>query len=147
MSKSTLNFKIIGIVLALVLVAGIIYIGVAQPAQEQPIVDDPVTEEPIVEQPQEDPDDTREPVTLHFTFWGSPDEREAVKSAIMSFEEKHDWITVEAQHIPGGEYTTKITTMLAAGEEPDVAYLSEATALPWAEEGKLWNINLSLIHI
>ena len=57
MSKGSMNFKIIGIILAVVLVVGVIYFAVARPAQEQ-VVDDPAQEEPIAEEPEDqDPAD------------------------------------------------------------------------------------------
>ncbi len=81
----------------------------------------------------------KSPVTLKFTYWGSPIEKKAVENALKNFQEKHNWITVDAQHIPG-DYATKITAMVAGNEAPDVAYLGENLCLPWAEEGKLYNI-------
>lgn len=81
----------------------------------------------------------KDPVKLKFTYWGSPVERKAVVDAIKKFEEHYDWIKVDAQHIPA-DYETKIVTMMAGGEAPDVAYLNEQTGLEWAQEGKLYNI-------
>ena len=84
--------------------------------------------------------EAKDKVTLKFTYWGSPIEKKAVVDSIKNFEEHYDWIKVDAQHIPNADYITKVTTMVAGGEAPDVAYLFETHALMWAEEGKLSNI-------
>ena len=46
---------------------------------------------------------------------------------------------VEYIHIPT-DYNTKLTTMIAANQGPDVALLNGDTALQWASEGKLKNM-------
>lgn len=76
---------------------------------------------------------------LLFTFWGSPQEKAAVESMVADFTEQYPDITVRAQHIPSN-YTEKVTAMLASGDPPDVAYLSENVALPWAAEGTLLDL-------
>ncbi|HHY81715.1 MAG TPA: sugar ABC transporter substrate-binding protein [Clostridiales bacterium] len=78
-------------------------------------------------------------VTLKFTFWGSPVEKQAVENAIKKFEDKYKYIKVDALHIPT-DYQAKITAMLAGNEAPDVAYLSDTLCLEWAQEGKLVNV-------
>lgn len=42
---------------------------------------------------------------------------------------------VEYIHIPT-DYNTKLTTMIAANQGPDVALLNGDTALQWASEGE-----------
>ena len=41
-----------------------------------------------------------EPVTLKFTYWGSAFEKSAMDKLISGFQEKYPNITVESQHIP-----------------------------------------------
>ena len=84
--------------------------------------------------------DCTEPAELVFTLWGSPFEKQAILDATDAFNESHPCIHVRAQHIPNGSYAEKITTMLAAGEPPDVAYLGENQAFPWAQEGKILDL-------
>ena len=92
------------------------------------------------EQTQTPAETVKEPITLKFTFWGSPQEKAAIENAVSKFEEKYNWIDVNAIHIPA-DYDTKLTTMVAGNEEPDVAYLESATiAYPLAEQGKLLNM-------
>ncbi len=85
-------------------------------------------------------EDCAEPAELTFTLWGSPFEKQAILDATDAFNESHPCIQVRAQHIPNTAYTEKITTMLAAGDPPDVAYLSDAQAFPWAQEGRLLDL-------
>ena len=76
---------------------------------------------------------------LLFTYWGSPQEKDAVEGMVEDFMEQYPGVTVKTQHIPTN-YVEKVTTMLASGEPPDVAYLPETTALPWAVEGTLLDL-------
>jgi len=88
--------------------------------------------------------DSQEPITLKFTFWGSTQEKAAVENAVQQFEVKYPWITVNAIHIPT-DYDTKLTAMVAANEEPDVAYLESATiAFTLAEQNKLVDMSTML---
>lgn len=78
---------------------------------------------------------------LLFTYWGSPAERDAVGSMITSFNESHPDVQVKGQHIPDN-YVEKISTMLAANDFPDVAYLEAAANMfPLAEAGRLMDLS------
>lgn len=77
-----------------------------------------------------------EEITLRYAGWGSNSEKKATQKVIDKFEEEHPNIKVEYLHIPT-DYNTKLTTMMAAGQEPDVAMVTGDTALQWATEGKL----------
>ncbi len=81
-----------------------------------------------------------EPITLHLTLWGTPNEVAVDKKAIANFEATHPNVKVELQSIPT-DYDTKLTTMVAGNDEPDVAMMESATiAFPLAEEGKFLNL-------
>jgi multiple sugar transport system substrate-binding protein len=80
------------------------------------------------------------PVDLRFTYWGTAFEKHDIEAATESFNASHPCIHVEAQHIPYTGYAEKLTTMLAAGAPPDVAYLAENQAFPWAQEGKILDL-------
>ncbi len=77
--------------------------------------------------------------SLLFTFWGSPNEKRADTSAAASFNRAHPNIHVRAQHVPG-DYVTKLTTMLASGSPPDLAYMVPGTVQQWASEGKILDL-------
>jgi len=80
------------------------------------------------------------PVPLRFTYWGSAFEKKDITAAVDAFNASHPCIKVEGQHIPNAGYVEKITTELASGEPPDIAYLDETQAFPWAAEGKLLDL-------
>lgn len=81
-----------------------------------------------------------EPITLRMTVWGAPEEVAAYKTAIAKFENKYPNIKVNLQHIPT-DYDTKLTTMVAGNDEPDVAQMESASiAYPLAEQGKFYNL-------
>jgi len=77
-----------------------------------------------------------EVVKLKFLYWGSNEEKKAVESMIKSFNESHSNIQVVGEHVPG-DYNTKINTLMASNELPDVAYLPDALASQWGIEGRL----------
>ncbi|MBB3110088.1 multiple sugar transport system substrate-binding protein [Paenibacillus phyllosphaerae] len=83
---------------------------------------------------------SQQPVTLTYAFWGSVNERKAQEAMIAKFMEKYPWITVKYVYAPG-DYVTKLTTMYASNRAPDVFMLYKHTALQWAEQGKLYNLN------
>lgn len=82
--------------------------------------------------------DNGEKVTLKFTFWGSPEEKKAVESAIKAFEEKNPNITIDPVHIPGTDFLQKLNAMIAGNEAPDISY-SAAWKLNMGEEGLIYN--------
>ena len=84
--------------------------------------------------------DCAAPVPLRFTYWGSAFEKKDITAAIDLFNASHPCIKVEGQHIPNAGYVEKITTQLASGDPPDVAYLEENQAFPWAAAGKLLDL-------
>ncbi|MBB6733821.1 ABC transporter substrate-binding protein [Cohnella zeiphila] len=83
--------------------------------------------------------DDHAPVTLKYTFWGSPNEKKIQENAIKGFMKKYPWITVNTQHIPD-DYVTKLTTMAAGNQLPDVGLLQGDQTLKWAEEGRIYNL-------
>lgn len=81
-----------------------------------------------------------EQITLRLAAWGAPDEVEPYKIAIKKFESEHPNIKVELQHI-AADYDTKMTTMVAGNDVPDVAMMeSGSIAYPLAEQGKFYNL-------
>jgi multiple sugar transport system substrate-binding protein len=101
--------------------------------------DDPAVDEPAADKGAEPANETKtsgERVTLKFMFWGSAFEKQAVEQMVKAYEKANPNIKIDAQHVTG-DYTTKINTLMASNELPDVAYLGEQLALKWAEQGKV----------
>ena len=72
---------------------------------------------------------------LVFTYWGSPQEQDAVASMCDSFNEQNPNIQVRPQYIPNDGYTEKVTTMLAANDLADVAYMDAPLAWDITTDG------------
>lgn len=84
--------------------------------------------------------DSKENITLRMTVWGSPEEVAAYKFGIQRFEDKFPNIKVDLQHI-AADYDTKLTTMVAGNDVPDIAMMESASiAFPLAEQGKFYNL-------
>ncbi|MBL8056686.1 MAG: sugar ABC transporter substrate-binding protein [Anaerolineales bacterium] len=81
-----------------------------------------------------------EPVTLRFTYWGSPVEKEAIERMVRAFEAANPDIRVDARHYPNAEYLAQVSAMLASGDPPDVGYLFETHAAEWASQGKVLDL-------
>jgi multiple sugar transport system substrate-binding protein len=79
------------------------------------------------------------PVTLKFTYWGSPVEKKTIESSIEEFEKQNPGIRIDAQHIPT-DYLPKITAMVAGNVAPDIAYMRSEVANEWGMQGQLVNI-------
>ncbi|MFD2880608.1 ABC transporter substrate-binding protein [Paenibacillus rhizoplanae] len=59
---------------------------------------------------------------------------------MQNFEAKHTNVKVELQHI-AADYDTKLTTMVAGNDVPDIAMMESGTiAFPMAEQGKFYNL-------
>lgn len=77
----------------------------------------------------------QEPAELVFTYWGSPQEQEAVAQMTEGFNEEHPDINVQPQYVANDGYDEKMTTMQAGGDPPDIAYMSADMAFQWALDG------------
>ncbi|MBW7455992.1 sugar ABC transporter substrate-binding protein, partial [Paenibacillus sepulcri] len=82
----------------------------------------------------------QEEVTLTYATWGSPNEKKVQEEMAKKFTELHPHIKIKYMHIPG-DYVTKLTTMFAGNNAPDVFPLYKTQTLQWAEQGKLYNLN------
>ena len=83
-----------------------------------------------------------EPITLRFSSWGDAAEKAILEKALARFTEETG-INVEYLYTPE-DYVTKMTTMAAANELPDVGYLSEPIVVQWANEGMLKDLTPAL---
>lgn len=79
-----------------------------------------------------------EPCTITFTYWGSGAEQAAIEASLETFQEAYPYITVKGIHIPSEDFLTKINSMIAAGETPDISY-SASWKCQFGEEGLIYN--------
>ncbi|MEL7238250.1 MAG: extracellular solute-binding protein, partial [Planctomycetota bacterium] len=71
----------------------------------------------------DDPSDGRDTV-LRVLYWGDPEEEKIVIQTIEAFEAANPNVKVQRIHAGFGTFNQKLKTMMAAGEPPDVFYLS-----------------------
>ena len=105
----------------------------AQPAAAQP------TAAPV--QPTAAPA-AKEPVTLTWAFWGSPEEAVSHKMVADAFMKEHPEIKIETWNEPWDNYFTKIQALWASGDSkavPDIAFLWPTPQ--YAAEGVLENLD------
>lgn len=75
-----------------------------------------------------------------FMYWGDQNEKKGVEAAVAKFVAANPGLSVDGQHVDYQTYPTKINTLVAAKQTPDVAYLEEGLAMRLAEQGQLANI-------
>lgn len=84
----------------------------------------------------------REPVTLTWAYWGSPEEVATHEQVAQAFMEEHPNITIEHWQQPWNEYFTKMQTLWASGDAsaiPDVLFLVQVPR--YAADGVLENLD------
>ena len=63
------------------------------------------------------------PVTISVIHWGDPNEGQIMADLVAGFEREHPRIHVRRIHVNQGDYDSKLKTMFASGEPPDLFYL------------------------
>src|SRR5436190_15424790 len=79
-----------------------------------------------------DPD---HPVTITFSSWVG--DSDIMKQFANDFHDQHPNITVEFQAVSSDNSTTKLTTQVAGGTAPDVAYMDAGAVQTFASRGAL----------
>lgn len=77
---------------------------------------------------------------LKFMYWGSAYEQKAIADMLSSFNKAHKSANASPLYTPLPNYETKVSTLVAAGTPPDVAYLSNDQMYQLALNGKLLNL-------
>lgn len=78
-------------------------------------------------------------VELTFMHWGDLNEKTAITNVIKKFQDENPGITINQQHVPD-DYATKLNTLAAAHQLPDLFHMSEGPAHTWAAEGRLMDL-------
>lgn len=81
-----------------------------------------------------------EKIVIRYSYWGSSYENAAMQSIAASYEELHPNVHIECVYIPNAEYTTKMTAMIASGDEPDLSYLFASDFVNWARQDRFLNL-------
>lgn len=78
-------------------------------------------------------------VELRFMFWGGIAEQQSVQNMVEQFNKENPNIKVIPEHVPD-EYETRLVTLMASGDLPDVAYVPEALVLQWGIDGHILDL-------
>lgn len=101
------------------------------------------TEEETEPTPEEEAEPTpeEEPVTItYFTFSAAPDHLEDLEQMIAAFETEHPNIQVEVETAPFDDYFTRLQTLIAGGEAPDVFELNYENFVSYAARDVLLDL-------
>lgn len=79
-------------------------------------------------------------INLRFSVWGNPQELETWKTVVELFESRNPNINIELIHQPVDQYESKLRTMIAGGNAPDIMWLFEVTTPIFARKGLLLNL-------
>ena len=76
-----------------------------------------------------------EKITITITDWNTGLASEYQKAACEEYMRDNPDVIIDHQTIVYDEYHTKINTLIAAGECPDIFYVSDQQAIEWGENG------------
>ena len=80
--------------------------------------------------------DPSEPVTISFTSWHTANSPvfEALRT---QFQELHPNITIDFEDVPAEEATDRLTTRIAGGNPPDIAFMDQSAVVDFASRNAL----------
>lgn len=79
------------------------------------------------------------PVTVSFSSWVGSDP--TMKKLAADFHAEHPMITIDFQDVPAEQASQKLTTQLAGGDPPDVAYINASDTSDFASREALVNLD------
>lgn len=80
-----------------------------------------------------------EQVELTFMYWGDTNERDILQDSMRAFEELHPHIAINGTHLPV-DYNTRLQTLAAANELPDVFPMNAGLSFEWALQGLIMDL-------
>jgi multiple sugar transport system substrate-binding protein len=78
---------------------------------------------------------------ITFMGWGSPEEVAVFEDMIEQYEDAFPDVTVDYITVPAADFSTKLQTMIASNETPDVFYLTPENVMPYADAGITADLN------
>lgn len=82
---------------------------------------------------------------LRMTIWSANEAHLALFNEIAEgFSTNHPGVTVKFDSLPFADYTTTVTTQIAGGNAPDLAWILETTAQDFVKSGALYPLNGTL---
>src|ERR1700704_971509 len=83
--------------------------------------------------------DPASPVTITFSSWVGSDP--TMKQMAADFHKLHPNITIQFQNVSADNATEKLTTQIAGGDPPDVAYIDASGTSDFASRDALVNLD------
>lgn len=77
---------------------------------------------------------------ITFLGWGTPSEVDTFNALIEQFEAEYTDVSVNYISVPTADFDTKLQTMVASGNQPDVFYLRPENVMAWADSGRLYDM-------
>ncbi len=74
-------------------------------------------------------------ITITVVDWNTGVASDLQKAACQEYMDSHPGIIIDHQTIPYDDYNTKLNTLIAAGETPDIFYASDMSALNYGNDG------------
>lgn len=74
-----------------------------------------------------------ETVTITVMDWNTGVASELQKAACQLYMDEHPGVVIDHQTVPYDEYNTKLNTLVAAGQCPDIYYISDMQAIEWGQ--------------
>jgi multiple sugar transport system substrate-binding protein len=78
---------------------------------------------------------------ITFMGWGSPEEVAVFEEMIAQFEDEYPDVTVDYISVPAEDFATKLQTMIASKQTPDVFYLQPEKVMPYADAGLIADLS------
>ncbi|MDF2484202.1 MAG: extracellular solute-binding protein [Herbinix sp.] len=134
--------KVVVLLLAMLMVLSLAACGKTEEKTEAPVSTVEATKAPEAQQPAEEPADTKEPVTIKFSWWGGDTRHEATMKAVEKFMETYDWITVETQYGAWTGWEESMATAFATQTAPDVNQVNWNWITSFSSDGSAFkNLN------
>jgi len=118
------NTKVMVAAVVVLIAALAIWFAVGQPPDEGPVaedpVEDPVAEDPVAEDPAEE-----EPVQRTYTMFMGMSGRDPIQlseTRIGRLITEKTGVTLDIEYVVGGDVATRIGTMIASGDYPDIIW-------------------------
>lgn len=83
----------------------------------------------------------KETVIKYYSFSATPDYEDQLNEMVSEFEKENEEIKVDVELIPYKDYFTKLQTLMAGDQTPDVFELNYENFVSYAEKGALLNLD------
>jgi multiple sugar transport system substrate-binding protein len=95
---------------------------------------DAKTEASTTQEPAVEPEKPAEKVTINYLNWNGGEEMRLQQEAIKEYMEKNPNVEIKGQWVTEN-YDSKINTLIAANQVPDIYYINEYLAVDWGKKG------------